>query len=272
MSPVFEELYHEVMRDYTALWDVKVRGATLEIITPHSTVSDKVVSVFITQRDGEIIISDGGYLHTGAYVEEEAIESNRCYNQLVSYYESYYNIQRVTDRNDKLIFYLKNSKMELVTSCIHDMASFITGVVNAQQVALFTDQETITKARFAKKAGSFISDAFAGRRIKFAQPLRNDDRIRFSAGVWRGTKVGLVQFITGSDPYHLGSSMTKATVNFQAITGSALEPAVEHRVSLLDTSAEGIRKGGNSTYLHLLSSVSEVVPWEDRGRLVEMGL
>ena len=107
MSFSFEELYHEVQRDYSALWDIKVRGATLEIITPHSTVSDKFVSVFITQRSNEYIISDGGYLYTGAYIENEAVESNRCYIQSVQYYEAYYKMQRVIDRNEKLIFYIK---------------------------------------------------------------------------------------------------------------------------------------------------------------------
>jgi hypothetical protein len=81
MSPGFESLFHEVARDYSALWDFKFRGATLEIITPHSTISNKFVSVFLTEREGEFIVSDGGYLHTGEYVENEAIEQSRCYLQ-----------------------------------------------------------------------------------------------------------------------------------------------------------------------------------------------
>lgn len=71
MSPNFENLFHEVSRDYAAMWDFKFRGTTLEIVTPHSTISDKFISVFLTERDNFFVITDDGYLHLGDYVENE---------------------------------------------------------------------------------------------------------------------------------------------------------------------------------------------------------
>jgi hypothetical protein len=192
MSPGFESLFHDVARDYAALWDFKLRGATLEVITPHSTISNKFISVFLTEREGEFIISDGGYLHTGEYVENEVIEQSKCYNNTFDKLERYYKVRRIFDSKEKLIFYTKTNNRHLVSSLIHDMASFVTGVVNAQQITLESDAEAITRMQFAREAGSYILDTFIGRQVKFSQPLRAHDRIRFSAGIWRGTQVSLI--------------------------------------------------------------------------------
>lgn len=270
MSPNFENLFHEVSRDYAAMWDFKFRGTTLEIVTPHSTISDKFISVFLTERDNFFVITDDGYLHLGDYVENEAIKAGRCYNNAFSHYERYYAIQRVSDRNGKVIFFTKTESRTMVTSLIHDMASFIVGVANAQQMTLETDQEVVTKQRFAKAAGSFLLDAFPGRQIKFNQELRPDDRIHFSAGVWRESQVSLIQFITGYDSYHFDTSMAKATMNFLAVNGSALQPAVKKKISLIDTSAGGYGTGGNSSYASLLSSTSSMLYWEERRELVDL--
>ena len=150
------------------------------------------------------------------------------------------------------------------------MASFVTGIVNAQQITLENDAEAITRMHFAREAGSFIADAFPGRKVKFAQPLRPNDRIRFSAGIWRARKVSLIQFVTGSDTYHFGGSMAKATVNFLSVNGSSLEPSVISRISLIDTTASGYRNGGHRSYAKLLNEASEILEWQDRSALVEL--
>lgn len=270
MSPGFEDLFHEVSRDYSAMWDFKFRGPTLEIVTPHSTISDKFVSVFLTEREGMFIVSDGGYLHSADYAENENIKAGRCYNNAFGHYERYYSVQRVSDRNGKVIFYTKTANRALVSSLIHDMASFVVGVANAQYMTLETDREVVTRQRFAKAAGSFLLDSFPGRQIKFNQELRPDDRIHFSAGIWRNSRVNLVQFITGYDSYHFDSSMAKATMNFLAVTGSSLQPSVQRKISLIDTSAGGYGTRGNSSYASLLGGTSSMLYWDERRDIVDL--
>jgi hypothetical protein len=270
MSPGFEELYHSVARDYSQMWDFKLRGASLEIITPHSTISDKFVSVFLTQRGVDFIVSDGGYLSTGEYVENEAVQQSPCYRQTFAQLSKYYKVQSVLDSTSKLIFYTKTQRYDMVSAQVHDMASFITGVVNAQQITLEVDEEVLTRQRFAKQAGSFLLDVFPNQRVKFHQPLRVNDRVNFSAGIWRGSKVNLIQFVTGSTPSHFADSMTRATVNFLAVPGSSLAPIVNHKISFIDTLASGFRSNGNGTYASMLSGASEIFPWEERNRLVEL--
>jgi len=154
---------------------------------------------------------------------------------------------------------------------IHDMASFITGVVNAQQITLETDQETANITRFTREASTFLHEAFPGRRIKMNQPLRVQDRgVRFSAGIWRGSRVSLVQYVTGSNSSHFGGSMAKATVNFLSVKGSSLAPSVAQKISLIDTSATGFRDGAHGAYAKLLGETSNLVKWDDRANLVNM--
>jgi hypothetical protein len=270
MSPGFEDLFREVARDYAGMWDFKFRGATLEIVTPHSTISDKFVSVFLTERDNMFIVSDGGYLHTSEYVENEDIKTNRCYNNSFNHYEQYYKILRVSDRNGKVIFYTKTDNRVLVSSLIHDMASFVTGVANAQHMTLETDQEIASRLRFAREARSFLEGAFPGRDIKFNQPLRADDRIHFSAGVWLENRVSLVQYVTGYDSYHFDASIAKATMNFLAVEGSSLQPSVRQKISFIDTTATGYGTRGNSSYSSLLSRTSSVVHWDERRDLIDI--
>lgn len=270
MSPGFESIFHDVARDYSALWDFKFRGSTLEIITPHSTISNKFISVFLTQRDNEYIVTDGGYLYTSDYVENESVEQSKCYTQTLVHFEKYYKIRRIYDSREKLIFFLKSANRAMISSLIHDMASFVTGVANAQQITLELDLEASTRTRFAKEASLFLLDVFPGRKVRFAQPLRPNDRIRFSAGIWRGTDVSLVQYVTGSDTYHFGNSMAKATVNFLAVNGSSLAPSVTKRISLIDTSAAGYRDGGHRSYVKLLNDTSVILDWQNRAALVEL--
>lgn len=94
MSPGFEQFYHSVARDYAEMWDFKFRGASFEIVTPHSTISDKFVSVFLTQRGQDIIVTDGGYLHNGECVENEVVQQNTCYRQTFAELTKYYKVQR----------------------------------------------------------------------------------------------------------------------------------------------------------------------------------
>ena len=264
----FESLFHDISRDYASLWDFKLRGATLEIITPHSTISSKFVSVFLTERNHEFIISDGGYLQTGDYVENEDIQQSRCYTSSFNNLESYYKIKRAYDSDKKVFFYLKTPDRKIVSSLVHNMASFITGVVNAQQMTMVSDLEAVARVRFTKKANSFIADAFVGRHVQFSQQLRPNDSIHFSAGIWRGANVNLIQFITGSDSYNFINSLAKATVNFLAVKGSSLESKVENKISLVDSNASGYLSGGYSSYAKLLGDTSNIIEWEQRNELV----
>ncbi len=77
----FQEIYTDIVNSFGALWNFKEREDTLEIITPFATTSQKFVSIFLTQRDQDYIISDGGWIYEGLYSNsfDRTID---CYNKL----------------------------------------------------------------------------------------------------------------------------------------------------------------------------------------------
>ena len=67
-----EGLYAEIRSDFDSLWSIKNRNATVEFITPYTTLGDDAISVFVTQRDNGYVVSDGGRLYdTG---KEQGVE------------------------------------------------------------------------------------------------------------------------------------------------------------------------------------------------------
>ena len=53
------DILKNIVEVYSRLWSFRERGDTVEIITPCSTTNDSFVSVFLTQRENEFIITDG---------------------------------------------------------------------------------------------------------------------------------------------------------------------------------------------------------------------
>ena len=46
---------------------MRMRGDTLEVITPFATTNDKFVSVFISERKNGYVVTDGGWITNGIY-------------------------------------------------------------------------------------------------------------------------------------------------------------------------------------------------------------
>src|ERR1035437_7186742 len=91
---MFENIYKEIITSFGSLWNFKERGQSLEIITPFATTSHKFISVFLTERDGTFIVSDGGWIEQGAYSNtfDRAID---CYNKIVLHYQGSFNVKEV---------------------------------------------------------------------------------------------------------------------------------------------------------------------------------
>ena len=60
-----EHLFLNISSDFNSLWKYKLRGDTLEIITPFTTMTGSYISIFLTQRDDRFIITDGQRLVHG---------------------------------------------------------------------------------------------------------------------------------------------------------------------------------------------------------------
>ena len=54
-----EQLFRDIKTDFNSLWSFNLRGETLEILTPFSTMTGNIISVFLTMREDRFIVSDG---------------------------------------------------------------------------------------------------------------------------------------------------------------------------------------------------------------------
>ena len=73
-------LFNDIIKAFSSLWSFKKRGNSIEIVTPVSTTNDVFVSVFLTMRGDEYIVTDGGWIDAGVYdideVNNSQLESN----------------------------------------------------------------------------------------------------------------------------------------------------------------------------------------------------
>ncbi|WP_210521326.1 hypothetical protein [Hymenobacter terricola] len=265
-SASFEDLFHRVRQDYGQLWDVKLRGKTLEIITPHSTTTDKFVSVFLVAQGDDFVVSDGGFLSHGNYTETDMGESV-CYNRMVEHLEDHYAIKQVMDTVGTVIYYKKTNQAERVSSLVLDVASFIVGAVNASQVPFVPATETAARRRFTGQANSYMREVFARREVKFNSQVTEDIKTKYSAILRHRTKVSLVNYVTGSDEYYFSNSISKANMGFELLEGTMVSTLIKHRVALVDDVSTGYQAGAFAGHLRVLRKTCPVVLWSQKDEL-----
>ena len=118
-----EKLIEYIIKSYNSLWKIKKHGNTFEIITPIATTSNIFVSVFLTRRGDDFIVTDGGWIDSGMY-ECEANSDDIYYFKLFQYYLEDYEID-ILEHAGYHYYYKKIEKAELVPNIVYDLSSFI---------------------------------------------------------------------------------------------------------------------------------------------------
>ena len=75
-----EDLFNSIKNSYNLLWHVKVLGESLEIVTPTVTTNNAFVSVYVTKRGDNYVVTDGGWISAG-YYECELDTLGKVYNK-----------------------------------------------------------------------------------------------------------------------------------------------------------------------------------------------
>jgi len=143
-----------IVASFGKLWKVKERGESLEIITPFATTSQKFVSLFLTQKGKEFIVSDGSWIWEGLYGNTFDRDIN-CFERVFSHYVNAFTINEVKNLNGGTVFYKKTDKIISVPSLVFDMANFVSTIVSLTQVE-YSDKETETEHSFAKTARIYL--------------------------------------------------------------------------------------------------------------------
>ena len=83
-----DEIINEIITAFSALWHVRRVGNSYEIITPVPTSNDMFVSVFLTKRENEYVVTDAGWIDSGVYDIDEIGDS--VYKKITAYYTENY--------------------------------------------------------------------------------------------------------------------------------------------------------------------------------------
>lgn len=268
-----ESILRNVQSCFDQLWSWKLRGDTIEISTPYSTTTSKFVSLFVTERKGEFIISDGGLLNAEAYDSKIDYE-NQCLLKILYHYEAFYEIKRTQDKRGIKHYYKTTSKENLIPNMVYELAQFISMCASAATVQFDDPKEAEEKNTFRKKATSYLHTNFQKYNPKFRASLDKDDyrSVRFSALIEKKNRLSLINFVTGSTTANFRNSIARANMNFEIATASKYESVIDNKIVLLNNQAEGFVMSQIYRQLEVLQGHSgqEAVNWSEREKLLTL--
>ena len=258
-----EELYSHIISAFHSLWQMKRRGQSIEIITPYSTCTDKFVSVFLTKRGDEYVVTDGAWIDNGSYDSYMPMD-DALFVRMYEFYASEYGIGSKVGRGN-VFHYKKTADIDFLPNIVDELARFISDTVTASRMNLANPREQETRSSFTKKANGFIKEAFADD-FQSGFTLDQMPGVRFSAKIERKGRLTLVNYVTGSHPAYYISSLGKSSLGFDLLETQSINAFVENRVLLLDSSAKAYNDSRVQPYIGLMSSKTDrvVIPWSHR--------
>lgn len=262
-------IFENVKNEFSQLWQFKQRGQSLEIITPFTTTSHKFVSVFLTERDGEFIVSDGGWIDLGIYDNVFSLEDD-IFQRLFFYYVDIYQVKEVISKDGKKHFYKKTDRAISVPSLVFDLATFISTIISALEVEFSDVAEKETKSRFKKLANDYIQSIVPDDKIEWGAALGDRRDIRFNAIYQKSnTKLILINYITGSTLSYFTSSIAKANLYSEMAEESYMKDYIDKKIIFIDTQANGYHQDrADSLLLHTMThNESSSVKWSEKEKL-----
>jgi hypothetical protein len=270
------KIYSEVKAAFCSLVDFKVRGNTLEIITPFATLSSKIVSVFITEREGKLIVSDGGWINENIYNEDETENDDDVLNKIFLANESFYKIKTTLDKNKIEVYYKVCENPKLIANATFEMASFITSIVDSKAIPFKKDRESIERLKFRTEVDNFLESICNPTELVLRRVL-DIPGVTFNAIIRRHSKIYLFNYVTGSSPYHFEKELQRNYYNFDVIRRSTLKHDIEGKACIINTEATGYRR---DKFGQIIKDIQDkvadtnptngVIEWKSKNRIKEM--
>lgn len=266
------DIYEDIRSSFGKLWSFKMRGKSLEVITPFATTSHTFVSVFITRRDDELVVTDGGWIGEGVY-EVPFDRDDEYFSKIILHYQYNFDIKETRDAANRPFFYKKTKSAKAVPSILFDLANFITAVVSTAAIEFEDKTEKETKTRFGKQVNDYLSTVFDKDKLVLGGSLDNSGQIKVNA-IYRKTpsRIALINYITGSSIYYFNNSVTKANFVFELAEKTEINRFVDKRICLLDDYSVGYVPNKVHTYLkHLETNTnSKLIPWSRKELIQEI--
>lgn len=264
-----ETLYKDIVTSFGNLWSYKIRGKSIEIITPFATTNHRFISVFLTIQDNYYIVTDGGWIEQGIYDNNFNLDED-CYKKIIMHYQNVFNIKETINSAKTTYFYKKVSNPISIASIVFDMSNFISTIVSLSFVEYTEKEEKETKERFNKKANFYLSQIVDKDNIKFNAPIDDNKKIKFSAIINKSqSELILLNYITGSSDYYFNNSISKTNMMFEMALKTQYSRFIRKKISIIDTEANGyIPQKVNPFLSHLSENTNSIeVNWHEREKL-----
>ncbi len=259
------EIFQDVKESFCSLWNFKERGKTLEIITPYSTTNFKFISIFITQQEDKLIVTDGGWLTSGEYETKPDLDDD-MFMKIFYHYETFYEIKKLDDAFGTY-YYKTTKKVSLIPNLVYDLTNFLSSILSTSQIQFIDQKEKEEKEIFRKEADRYLSGFVNKDSIRFRKELGEDYKlVRFSAIVSKSSKIDLVKYVTGSTSNYFLNSLTKATVDFEIANHSPFNEYINNRVALVNDMAPGFDERKHYRYIETLEEHTKrpCIKWTQR--------
>lgn len=232
-----EKIINDIIQAFSSLWEIRRRGDSWEIITPVPTSNDIFVSVFLTVRGNDYIVTDGGWVDSGAYDIDEI--SGITYKKILKYYTEAYRIKTVKAHNLDY-YYKKVSDPIYVPNLVFDVSAFISGIVSTScaEIAQTTDRSYNI---FTKKAHDYLRSFIPPECFLSKNDIRKAfPSLSFGAAVESNEGVALLNFATGSNDNYYINSLCKSQTSFQIVKKMNVDFKIADRILLIDDQKESM--------------------------------
>lgn len=265
MNPILKD----ILETFSALWRFRTRGESIEIITPYVTTNNMFVTLFLTQRGDEYIITDGGAIDRGAYECMLPFEEE-CFEKVFRFYLCEYGVATTIAKGYNYYF-KKTDNPALIPNILFDMANFISSVVSASFIQFQTDKERQMIQTFRQAATEFIKGIFPDKVKTNSYISESLSAIKFNAIIHKRGRYSLVNYVTGSTNAYFISSLAKSNLNFDIVENSDVERFVSKKIILIDNNVRSYNSAKIAPYLNLLNGRKNrhIIPWTQRQTIEE---
>lgn len=265
------EIFQNIKNDFCALTTYKLRGESLEIITPFTTLNNKFISVFIKEIKGKYVISDAGWIDLNYYDINISEESDDIIERIFTYYQKSFDISTTADKAGTIHYFKYCSNPTDIPSKVYDLANFIVGAVNSMGISYKDEKEEKERETFRKDANNFLKVHY-NENVKLQKSLDDLKNIRFNALILKDSDIYLVSYVTGSSSYYFTNDLRKTIVNFEISEKSKYKNFIKEKISIINDEAEGYHPERLNSMMELLQEkvTRDPIKWSEKEKILDV--
>lgn len=236
----------------------------MEIITPCATSNNYFISLFLSKRGDEFVVSDGGWINSGVY-ECELPEEN-YFQKLVDFYTDECDVKRVAAK-DTVYYYKKTNDARFIPNIVFDLSEFASAIVSASFIKFQTEKELSTQKRFSTKVTEYLREVAHIENILINKPINEElGLVKFNAIIVKKNRLSLINMVTGSDDNYFINSLGKSIIKYDVLEESGFQNLVDRKITLVDTSVRSFNSPKVQPYLSIINGKNEreMIRWDQK--------